>query len=87
MTRPHAAAFRHADGAGGDPQRIITSYYTAKRMMHALQVTLQRHEATFRVLDSDVQRGCSRTCARSVPRRRRAARGVGRIIRLLVEDG
>jgi hypothetical protein len=37
-------------------QRIITSYYTAKRMLHALQLTIQRHEATFGVLETDVQR-------------------------------
>ncbi|MGO8689485.1 MAG: DUF3467 domain-containing protein [Thermoguttaceae bacterium] len=37
-------------------QRIITNYYTAKRMLHALQLTIQRHEATFGVLETDVQR-------------------------------
>ncbi|MCR4415710.1 MAG: DUF3467 domain-containing protein, partial [Thermoguttaceae bacterium] len=30
-------------------QRIITNFYTAKRMLHALQLTVQRHEATFGV--------------------------------------
>jgi hypothetical protein len=37
-------------------QRIITNFYTAKRMLHALQLTVQRHEATFGVLELDVQR-------------------------------
>ncbi len=37
-------------------QRIITNFYTAKRMLHALQLTLQRHEATFGVLETDVQK-------------------------------
>lgn len=37
-------------------QRIITNFYTAKRMLHALQLTVQRHEATFGVLETDVQR-------------------------------
>ena len=37
-------------------QRIVTNFYTAKRMLHALQITLQRHEATFGVLETDVQR-------------------------------
>ena len=37
-------------------QRIITNFYTAKRMLHALQLTIQRHEATFGVLEIDVQR-------------------------------
>jgi hypothetical protein len=37
-------------------QRIITNFYTAKRMLHALQMTVQRHEATFGVLEIDVQK-------------------------------
>ena len=37
-------------------QRMVTNYYTAKRMLHALQLTIQRHEATFGVLEIDVQK-------------------------------
>jgi hypothetical protein len=37
-------------------QRIVTNFFTAKRMLHALQMTIQRHEATFGVLETDVQR-------------------------------
>ena len=37
-------------------QRIVTNFFTAKRMLHALQLTVQRHEATFGVLETDVQR-------------------------------
>jgi hypothetical protein len=37
-------------------QRIVTNFYTAKRMLHALSLTIQRHEATFGVLETDVQR-------------------------------
>lgn len=37
-------------------QRIITNYYTAKRMLQALQLTIQRHEATFGVLETDIQK-------------------------------
>ncbi len=37
-------------------QRIVSNYYTAKRMLHALQLTIQRHEATFGVLETDVQK-------------------------------
>ncbi|HVC95424.1 MAG TPA: DUF3467 domain-containing protein [Pirellulales bacterium] len=37
-------------------QRIVTNFYTAKRMLHALQLTLQRHEAAFGVLETDVQK-------------------------------
>ena len=37
-------------------QRIIVNFYTAKRMLHALTLTVQRHEATFGVLETDVQK-------------------------------
>jgi hypothetical protein len=37
-------------------QRIITNFYTAKRMLHALNLTIQRHESTFGVLETDVQK-------------------------------
>ena len=37
-------------------QRIITNFFTAKRMLHALTLTIQRHEATFGVLETDVQK-------------------------------
>jgi hypothetical protein len=50
----------HPFGAPAEPipvtQRIVTNFYTAKRMLHALQLTVQRHEATFGVLETDVQR-------------------------------
>jgi hypothetical protein len=36
--------------------RIVMNYYTAKRMMAALQMSLQRHEAAFGVLETDVQK-------------------------------
>lgn len=37
-------------------QRIITNFYTAKRMLAALQISLQRHEQVFGVLETDVQK-------------------------------
>jgi hypothetical protein len=37
-------------------QRIITNFFTAKRMLHALNLTIQRHEQTFGVLETDVQK-------------------------------
>jgi hypothetical protein len=37
-------------------QRIVMNYYTAKRMMTALSMSLQRHEAAFGVLETDVQK-------------------------------
>jgi hypothetical protein len=37
-------------------QRIILNHYTAKRLLSALSTTLQRHEQTFGVLETDVRR-------------------------------
>ena len=36
--------------------RLVMSYYTAKRLAQVLQLTIQRHEATFGVLETDIQR-------------------------------
>lgn len=37
-------------------QRVVVNFYTAKRLAQALIVALQRHEAAFGVLETDVQR-------------------------------
>jgi hypothetical protein len=37
-------------------QRIVLGYHTAKRLMFALQMSLQRHENAFGALELDVQR-------------------------------
>jgi hypothetical protein len=37
-------------------QRMVTNYYTAKRMLHALQMTIARHEQAFGVLETDIQK-------------------------------
>jgi hypothetical protein len=37
-------------------QRVILNYYTAKRLTAALQVSLQRHEGAFGVLETDIQK-------------------------------
>ena len=37
-------------------QRIVTNYFTAKRMLHALSLSVQRHEQAFGVLETDVQK-------------------------------
>lgn len=36
-------------------QRIVTNLYTAKRLLNVLQRTIERHEATFGALETDVQ--------------------------------
>ena len=37
-------------------QRIVVNYFTAKRMLQALHLSVQRHEQTFGVLETDVQK-------------------------------
>ena len=37
-------------------QRLIVNYYTAKRMLQALHLTVQRQEAVFGALETDVQK-------------------------------
>jgi len=36
--------------------RIITNMYTAKRLLYALQMTVQRHEQMFGAIEIDVQK-------------------------------
>ena len=37
-------------------QRIIMNHFTAKRLLHALNAALQRHEQAFGVLETDVRK-------------------------------
>ena len=37
-------------------QRVIVNYYTAKRLLHALSLSVQRHESVFGVLETDIQK-------------------------------
>ncbi len=37
-------------------QRIILNFYTAKRLLAALQMSVQRHESVFGVLETDIQK-------------------------------
>ncbi len=48
-------------------QRLILNFYTAKRMMHALQMTIQRQEATFGVLETNVQKRVNPAIRQSAP--------------------
>jgi hypothetical protein len=36
-------------------QRIVAGWHTAKRLLHALQLSVQRHETAFGALETDVQ--------------------------------
>ena len=37
-------------------QRVATGWHTAKRLLQVLQLTIERHEAAFGVLETDVQK-------------------------------
>jgi hypothetical protein len=37
-------------------QRLVINYFTAKRLLGALQLSVQRHEAAFGVLETNVQK-------------------------------
>jgi hypothetical protein len=41
-------------------QRLVANWYTAKRLAYALESTLQRHEATFGAIETDVQKRARR---------------------------
>jgi hypothetical protein len=41
-------------------QRLIVNFYTAKRLLGALSMAVQRHEAAFGVLETDIQRRLQR---------------------------
>lgn len=51
--------------------RLIINHYTAKRLLQALHMTIQRQEATFGVLETDVQKrvvpGAMRAPAQPTP--------------------
>lgn len=41
-------------------QRIVMNYFTAKRLLQALAVSVQRHEAAFGTVETNVQRRVAR---------------------------
>ena len=48
-------------------ERIVLNYYTAKRMLAALQMSIQRHEAAFGVLETDIQKRVQPAARRAAP--------------------
>jgi hypothetical protein len=48
----------HADPPGTTKvsHRVVTNWYTAKRLLYAIGMSVQRHEAVFGALELDVQR-------------------------------
>ena len=37
-------------------QRIVMNFYTAKRLLHALHVSVRRHEELFGAIETDIQK-------------------------------
>ena len=46
-------------------QRLIVNFFTAKRLLAALNMSIQRHEAAFGVLETDVQKRVQPSALRS----------------------
>jgi hypothetical protein len=49
-------------------QRIVMNFYTAKRLLTALGMTIQRHEGTFGAIELDVRRRATHQPQTTVPR-------------------
>ncbi len=37
-------------------QRVVLNFYTAKRLLHALHLSLQKHEEVFGPIETDIQK-------------------------------
>ena len=48
-------------------QRIVMNFYTAKRLLSAMGMTIQRHEGTFGSVELDVRRRAGAYQARPIP--------------------
>jgi hypothetical protein len=53
-------------------QRLVMNYYTAKRLLSALQMSVQRHEGAFGVLETDVQKRITPSALRQLAERQEA---------------
>lgn len=49
----------------GIKQRIIVNFFTAKRLLAALHMSVQRHEQAFGVLETDVQKRLQPSAAKA----------------------
>ena len=52
-------------------QRIVVNFYTAKRLLNALGMSVQRHEGAFGVLETDVQKRVLPSAFRQQPQQNR----------------
>ena len=51
-TQPFAAGHQEVKST----MRVVTNFYTAKRLLAAVGMTIQRHEETFGAIELDVRR-------------------------------
>jgi hypothetical protein len=63
-------------------QRIVMSFYTTKRLLTAIGMTIQRHEQTFGAIELDVQRRVSPLQPRVVPSDAASPAGEAQVVRL-----
>jgi hypothetical protein len=56
-------------------QRLVMNFYTAKRLLTALGMTIQRHEQTFGGIELDVRRRAG-TAQHSFPQQARGPQGI-----------
>lgn len=57
-------------------QRIVMNFYTAKRLLTALGMTIQRHEGTFGSIELDVRRRATGAPQPGYPQQARGPQGV-----------
>jgi hypothetical protein len=57
-------------------QRIVMNFYTAKRLLTALGMTIQRHEGTFGSIELDVRRRATGAPQPVYPQQSRGPQGV-----------
>lgn len=46
----------NADSTVDVQQRVVMNFYTAKRLLHALHVSVRRHEEVFGALETDIRK-------------------------------
>jgi hypothetical protein len=63
-------------------QRIVMSFYTAKRLLSAIGMTIQRHEQTFDAIELDVSRRVWASRPQLAPPDRLASAGQPEVIKL-----
>jgi hypothetical protein len=63
-------------------QRIVMNFYTTKRLLMAINTTIQRHEQTFGAIELDVNRRVSSTQPRLAPADVRVPTGQPQVLKL-----